>query len=71
MKMLIFHCFYKVLAPPAGGARTFVFLVFLMIFYGECAVLHADSEYYGASIDICNSSLVDLLEPDCASQGAS
>ena len=52
MKMLIFHCFYKVLTTRARAVRSLVFLAFLMTFAAECANVRADGPDYCESFDM-------------------
>ena len=48
-------------------ANLFVFLVFLMIFAAECAVLRADSEYYCESLHMYGAC-AELDSAGCSSE---
>ena len=48
MEMLIFHCFYKVLATPSGSSQNARFISFSG---AQCAVLRADQPEYRESLD--------------------
>jgi hypothetical protein len=69
MKMLISHCFYKVLTIPPRNSANACFPCVLMIFDGECANVHADTEDYCESLDMhvtVHSFAKGMLWANCA-----
>ena len=52
MKMLVFHCFYKVLVIPPRNNYNACFDCVLMTFAAECANVRADGPEYRESLDM-------------------